>query len=123
MTDFVQHSPIAIRRYMEQIGNLSANELAKKSELPIEKVNSIIIDEKPILKLSELEKIAKTLFVPSIYLTNSELEYIPDIPKIIDHRNMNDVFNSSYAYQSVIREALKARSDYLYVLETMGKSH
>ncbi|MFH4130610.1 hypothetical protein WAI76_21755, partial [Acinetobacter baumannii] len=80
MTDFVQHSPIAIRRYMEQIGNLSANELAKKSELPIEKVNSIIIDEKPILKLSELEKIAKILFVPSIYLTNSELEYIPDIP-------------------------------------------
>lgn len=121
MTDFVQHSPIAIQRYMEQIGNLSANELAKKSELPIEKVNSIIIDEKPILKLSELEKIAKILFVPSIYLTNSELEYIPDIPKIIDHRNMNDVFNTSYAYQSVIREALKARSDYLYVLETMGE--
>ncbi|MFH4268454.1 hypothetical protein WAJ72_22980, partial [Acinetobacter baumannii] len=55
------------------------------------------------------------------YLTNSELEYIPDIPKIIDHRNMNDVFNTSYAYQSVIREALKARRDYLYVLETMGE--
>ncbi|MDC5526157.1 hypothetical protein NRA72_18830, partial [Acinetobacter baumannii] len=36
-------------------------------------------------------------------------------------RNMEDVFNSSYAYQAVLREAIKARNDYLYVLETMGE--
>lgn len=121
MTDFVQHSPIAIQRYMQQIGNISANELAKKSELPTEKIKNIISNETPILKLSELEQIAKILYVPSVYLTNSELAFSPDIPQIIDHRNMEDSLNSSYAYQAVIREALKARSDYLYVLETMGE--
>ena len=121
MTDLVQHSSIAMQRYIQQIGNLSANELAKKSELPTETIKSVIKDETPILKLSELERIAKILFVPSVYLTNSELEFTPDIPQIIDHRNMEDALNSSYAYQSVIREALKARNDYLYVLETLGE--
>ena len=121
MTDFVQHSPVAIQRYMQQVGNLSANELAKKSGLATEKVYTLLNDATPILKLSELEQIAKVLFVPSVYLTNDELEYTPEIPAIVDHRNMEDVFNSSYAYQAVLREAIKARNDYLYVLETMGE--
>ncbi|MFZ7791447.1 helix-turn-helix domain-containing protein [Acinetobacter lwoffii] len=121
MTDFVQHSPIAIKRYMEQIGILSANELAKKSGLPFQTIHNLLKNENPILKLSELEKIAQILFIPSVYLTDSNLEYKTNMPDIIDHRNMEDVFNSSYAYQSVIREALKARNDYLYVLETMGE--
>ena len=51
MTDFVQHSPIAIQRYMQQIGNLSANELAKKSGLASEKVYTLLNDVTPILKL------------------------------------------------------------------------
>lgn len=121
MTDFVQHSPIAIQRYMQQIGNLSANELAKKSGIVAEKIHTLLGDTTPILKLSELEQIAKVLYVPSVYLANSELEYKPDIPEIVDHRNMEDVFNSSYAYQAILREAIKARNDYLYVLETMGE--
>lgn len=121
MTDFVQHSPIAIQRYMQQIGNLSANELAKKSGIVAEKIHTLLSDTTPILKLSELEQIAKVLYVPSVYLVNSELEYKPDIPEIVDHRNMEDVFNSSYAYQAILREAIKARNDYLYVLETMGE--
>lgn len=121
MTDFVQHSPIAIQRYMQQIGNLSANELAKKSGIVAEKIYTLLGDTTPILKLSELEQIAKVLYVPSVYLVNSELEYKPDIPEIVDHRNMEDVFNSSYAYQAILREAIKARNDYLYVLETMGE--
>lgn len=121
MTDFVQHSPIAIKRYMEQIGILSANELAKKSGFSFQTISNLLSSESPTLKLSELEKIAQILFVPSVYLTDSNLEYKPDMPDIIDHRNMEDVLNSSYAYQSVIREALKARNDYLYVLETMGE--
>lgn len=121
MTDFVPHSHIAITRYMEQIGNLSANELAKKSDIPYETIKKLLNSDIPVLKLSELEKIAQVLFVPSVYLTDSNLEFKPDIPEIVDHRNMEDALNSSYAYQSVIREALKARNDYLYVLEMMGE--
>lgn len=121
MTDFVQHSPLAIQRYMEQIGMRSADELAKKSGLLLSTIQKLLDAETPILKLSELETIAQVLFVPCVYLTNSQLEYTPNLPQIIDHRNMEDAQNSSYAYQSVIREALKAREDYLYVLETMGE--
>jgi len=121
MTDFVQHSPIAIKRYMEQIGILSANELAKKSGFPFETISNLLSSENPTIKLSELEKIAQILFVPSVYLTDSNLNYKPDMPEIVDHRNMEDALNTTYAYQSVIREALKARNDYLYVLEMMGE--
>lgn len=120
MTSFIQHSPSAIRHYMEQIGNLSANELASKTDLKVSVIKQLLNEDTPVITLSELERIAQILFVPSVYLTTMETLYKPEIPQIVDHRNLENIGNSIYGYNAVLREALQARQDYIYLLETMG---
>lgn len=108
---------------MQQIGNLSAGELAQKlpSDISKAKIEQLLNSSMPVLKLSELEKIAQVLFVPSVYLTDENLVYQSEVPEIIDHRNLQDSGVSSYEYQAVIREALQARNDYIYVLQTLDQ--
>ncbi|MDS7931876.1 ImmA/IrrE family metallo-endopeptidase [Acinetobacter sp. V102_4] len=105
---------------MEQIGNLSANELATKSDLKLSVIKGLLSSVEPLITLSELERIAQVLFIPSVYLTTHEISFSPEIPDIVDHRNLENVGNSTYGYNSVIREAIQARQDYIYLLESMG---
>lgn len=119
MTNFIQHSPTALKSYMEQIGNLSANELATKTDLKLSIVKNLLNSATPLITLSELEKIAQVLYIPSVYLTTDKITYHPDIPNIIDHRNQENIENSSYGYNAVVREALKARQDYIHLIEAM----
>lgn len=120
MTNFIQHSPTALKSYMQQIGNLSANELASKTELKLSVVKNLLSSPNPLITLSELERIAQVLFVPSVYLTTTEIKFKPEVPEIVDHRNLENIGNSTYGYNSVIREAVQARQDYIYLLESMG---
>jgi Zn-dependent peptidase ImmA (M78 family) len=105
---------------MEQIGNLSANELATKADLKLSIVKNLLDSNEPLITLSELERIAQVLFIPSVYLTTNEIKFNPEIPEIVDHRNLENIENSAYGYNSVIREALQARQDYIFLLESMG---
>lgn len=120
MTNFIQHSPSALKSYMEQIGNLSANELATKTDLKLSVVKKLLDSNEPLITLSELERIAQVLFIPSVYLTTNEIKFNPEIPEIVDHRNLENIENSTYGYNSVIREAVQARQDYIFLLESMG---
>lgn len=119
MANFIQHSPKALISYMDQIGGLSANELASKSELKLSTIKELLISSQPVVTLSELERIAQVLFVPSVYLTTSDDIYVPEIPEIVDHRNQENINNSTYGYNAVVREALKARQDYIHLIESM----
>lgn len=119
MANFIQHSPKALISYMDQIGGLSANELAYKSELKLSTIKELLISNQPVVTLSELERIAQVLFVPSVYLTTSDDIYVPEIPEIVDHRNQENINNSTYGYNAVVREALKARQDYIHLIESM----
>lgn len=104
---------------MDQIGGLSANELAYKSELKLSTIKELLISNQPVITLSELERIAQVLFVPSVYLTTTDDIYVPEIPEIVDHRNQENINNSTYGYNAVVREALKARQDYIDLIESM----
>lgn len=119
MTNFIQHSPTALISYMDQIGGLSANELAYKSELKLSTIKELLTSNQPVITLSELERIAQVLFVPSVYLTTSDEMYVPEVPEIVDHRNLENIGNSTYSYNAVVREAIQARQDYIHLIESM----
>ncbi|MDC5262802.1 helix-turn-helix transcriptional regulator, partial [Acinetobacter baumannii] len=71
----VRHSTNALVRYMADM-NISVDELARLSKIADSKIKKALEpDEGAIFKLSQLEKIAKVLYVPTVYLTTDKHIY------------------------------------------------
>lgn len=119
MNTLVPHASQALRYYRDQVF-LSVDELAKKTAVSANKIQEAEQSDTPIFKLSQLEKIAKALFVPAIDLCLDELN-TKNLPAIVDFRNNPDLSLHSYSYQSIIHEAYEQRENYLLVLQTLDE--
>lgn len=117
MSTLVPHASQALRYYREQIF-LSVDELAQKTNISSNRIEKAEQSDTPIFKLSQLEKIAKILFVPVIDLCLDELSP-KNLPTIVDFRNNPDLSLDSYSYQSVIHEAYQQRENYVLVLQAL----
>lgn len=121
MSNLVRHSASALRRYRKEI-SISLDDLARKSGISFGKLAKAEEEDKPIFKLSQLESIARLLFVPAVYLTTNEFIYTHSMPNLVDFRNKNDISEKEYEYKSLIREFCNTRDNYIYVLESIGES-
>lgn len=116
----VEHSPLALKRYMSDM-DLSADTLARLTNISANKIIQALQDNK-IFKLSQLENIARILYVPTVYLTISDIFFEKDIPAIIEFRNQSDIPDderSRYKERALVEEFLLARKDYLSVIEAL----
>lgn len=117
MSTFVAHCAETLRFYREQVC-LPVDELARKTGIVASKIQLAEQNNTPILKLSQLEKIAKALFVPAVDLC-LEQPTAKNIPNIVDFRNNPELPLQSYNYLSIIHEAYEQRENYLLVLDTL----
>ncbi|OAV09299.1 hypothetical protein AO377_1216 [Moraxella catarrhalis] len=121
MAKYIQHSPLAVRHYREQIG-LSTGFLAKKSGIAqstIEKGER----QNQAFNYGQIQKLAKCLFVPDFYLLS---EHIQDsiIPEAVDHRNFNLLDRTEdleYSSQKALHELMDNRNNLLYTYESLDE--
>lgn len=113
----VEHSPIALQRYMSDM-NLSADELANLTKISITKIHKAL-ECSSVFKLSQLQKIAEILFLPTVYLTTSDFEFTRNAPPIIEFRNHNDIPDEKYKENALIQEFCSVRDNYLSLMETL----
>ncbi|WP_435931438.1 ImmA/IrrE family metallo-endopeptidase [Moraxella bovoculi] len=122
MADYIQHSPLAVRHYREQIG-LSREFLAKKSDIALSTLEK---GEQQNLAFSynQIQKLAKFLFVPDFYLLTDQIQD-NGIPETVDHRNINPLDNSEdleYKSQKALHELIDNRNNLIYTFESMDES-
>ncbi|MDC5160914.1 XRE family transcriptional regulator [Acinetobacter baumannii] len=117
----VRHSTNALVRYMADM-NISVDELARLSKIADSKIKKALEpDEGAIFKLSQLEKIAKVLYVPTVYLTTDKHIYKRDTPELIEHRNKFDISENKYKYQALIEEFSLVRQNYISIKEALNE--
>lgn len=115
----VTHSPKSLSHYRQQM-SLSVDLLAKKSKTNLRKV-IIGETESEVFTIRQLENIAKTLVVPTYYLTLDTV-YDKNIPEYIDHRNYSDKNTDdedSYELNKLISEVYKDRENLLYIYDAI----
>lgn len=118
----VTHSPKALIHYRQQM-SLSVDLLAKKSNTNLKKV-LIGETESEVFTVKQLESIAKTLILPTYYLTMDKV-YSKNIPKYIDHRNYSDKNSDDedlYELNKLISEVYKDRENLLHVYDAIEES-
>lgn len=118
----VTHSPKALSHYRKQM-SLSVDLLAKKSNTNLKKV-LIGETESEVFTVKQLESIAKTLILPTYYLTMDKV-YNRNIPKYIDHRNYSDKNADDedlYELNKLISEVYKDRENLLHVYDAIEES-
>ena len=118
----VTHSPKALSHYRKQM-SLSVDLLAKKSNTNLNKV-LIGETESEVFTVKQLESIAKTLILPTYYLTMDKV-YNKNIPKYIDHRNYSDRNAGDedlYELNKLISEVYKDRENLLHVYDAIEES-
>ncbi|MEN8626481.1 ImmA/IrrE family metallo-endopeptidase [Psychrobacter proteolyticus] len=118
----VTHSPKALTHYRKQM-SLSVDLLAKKSNTNLKKV-LIGETESEVFTVKQLESIAKTLILPTYYLTMDKV-YSKNIPKYIDHRNYSDKNSDDedlYELNKLISEVYKDRENLLHVYDAIEES-
>ena len=118
----VTHSPKALIHYRKQM-SLSVDLLAKKSNTNL---NKVIIGEteSEVFTVKQLESIAKTLILPTYYLTMDKV-YSKNIPKYIDHRNYSDKNSDDedlYELNKLISEVYKDRENLLHVYDAIEEN-
>lgn len=117
----ITHSPKAYSHYRGQL-SLSGELLAKKTNIPLEKIEKAQNPEvDTIFTFNQLKKIAEVLLVPEFFLLSDNLQ-TADIPKLIDHRNQSDINDEELEYQlnKVVREVTKIREDLVYTYECIN---
>ncbi len=118
----VTHSPKALIHYRKQM-SLSVDLLAKKSNTNLKKV-LMGETESEVFTVKQLESIAKTLILPTYYLTMDKV-YSKNIPKYIDHRNYSDKNSDDedlYELNKMISESYKDRENLLHVYDAIEES-
>lgn len=113
----VEHSPVALKRYMSDM-HLSADELANLTKISVTKVHKALEDV-CVFKLSQLEKIAEILFVPTVYLTTDDFTFNRNTPNVIEFRNQNDIPEEKYKENALIQEFCSVRDNYLSLMESL----
>lgn len=121
MANYIQHSPLAVRHYREQIG-LSREFLAKKLDIALSTLEK---GEQQNLAFSynQIQKLAKFLFVPDFYLLTDQIQD-NDIPETVDHRNINPFDNSEdleYKSQKALHELIDNRNNLIYAFESLDE--
>ena len=117
----VTHSPIALSHYRQQM-SLSVNLLAKKSGTNLKKIIKGE-SESEVFTLNQLERIAKTLVLPTYYLTLDTI-YDKSVPKYIDYRNYSDKHNDDedvYELNKLISEVYKDRENLLHIYDAIDE--
>lgn len=115
----VKHSVRALNRYMAEM-NLSAEELARLSKIADSKIFKALVSDE-VFKLSQLEKISKILYVPTVYLTTDKFIFNRDAPKLVEHRNKLDISENKYKYQALIEEFSQVRKSYISVKDALDE--
>lgn len=115
----VEHSPVALQRYMTDM-NLSADELAYLVGISNNKINNAL-EQNNIFKLSQLEKIAKILYVPTVYLTTDEVFYERNNPEIVEFRNQINIPQNKYKENALIQEFCSVRDNFISVIESLDE--
>lgn len=118
----VTHSPKALSHYRQQM-SLSVDLLAKKSGTNYKKVLKGEL-ESEVFTVKQLESIAKTLVLPTYYLTLNAI-YDKNIPEYIDHRSYSDKNSDDedvYELNKLISEVYKDRENLLYVYDAIDES-
>lgn len=118
----VTHSPKALSHYRKQM-SLSVDLLAKKSNTNLKKV-LMGESESEVFTIKQLESIAKTLVLPTYYLTMDTV-YNKNIPKYIDHRNYSNKSSDDedlYELNKLISEVYKDRENLLHVYDVIEES-
>ena len=118
--ELVKHSPSALKHYMTDMF-ISADELALKTNISIKKIIQSMETEDKIFKLSQLQKIAEKLFVPTVYLSTTKFIFNRDEPELTEFRNIEDFSEFSYKDRALIQEVCKVRGDYLSILDSLGE--
>lgn len=117
----ITHSPKAYSHYRGQL-SLSGELLARKTKIPLDKIEKAQNPEMDtIFTFNQLKRIADVLLVPDFFLLSDNLQ-TADIPRLIDHRNQDDINDEEIEYQlnKVIREVTKIREDLLYTYECIN---
>lgn len=117
--ELVRHSPNALLRYMTDM-NLSASALANLTKISENKINNAL-EEFEVFKLSQLEKIAKFLFVPTVYLTTDEFFYERNMPDIIEYRNQVDIPEEKYKENALVQEFCEVRNNFISVMYSLNE--
>lgn len=102
--------------------SLSGELLARKTKIPLDKIEKAQNPEMDtIFTFNQLKRIADVLLVPDFFLLSDNLQ-TADIPRLIDHRNQDDINDEEIEYQlnKVIREVTKIREDLLYTYECIN---
>lgn len=115
----VRHSNQALERYMADM-SISADDLTRLTKIAESKIYKALEGEN-VLRLSQLEKIAKVLFVPTVYLTTDQFTFQRDRPQVIEHRNQEDISENEYRYLALIEEFSQVRQSYISVKEAMDE--
>ena len=115
----VDHSPIALQRYMTDM-NLSADELASLAGISNNKISKAL-EESTIFRLGQLEKIAKILYVPTVYLTTHDFVYERNNPEIIEFRNQINIPEERYKENALVQEFCLVRENYISVVESLDE--
>ncbi|MFW1644988.1 XRE family transcriptional regulator [Acinetobacter guillouiae] len=118
--ELVKHSSIALMRYMTDM-NISAADLAKKTGISENKIDSVLSTDEKVLKLSQLQKIAEKLFVPTVYLSTDSFIYERTQPELTEFRNLENFVENSYRDKALIQEFCAVRSNYLTVLDSLDE--
>lgn len=117
----VRHSNTALQRYMADM-KVSVDELARLTKIADSKLTkALTANEESVFKLSQLEKIAKALYVPTVYLTTDQYVYQRDTPELIEHRNKFDISENKYKYQALIEEFSLVRQNYVSIKEALDE--
>lgn len=118
----VTHSPKALNHYRKQM-SLSVDLLAKKSNTNLKKALMGEV-ESEVFTVKQLESIAKTLVIPTHYLTMDKV-YNRNIPEYIDHRNYSDKNSNDedlYELNKLISEVYKDRENLLHVYDVIEET-
>ncbi|OOS03251.1 Zn-dependent peptidase ImmA, M78 family [Moraxella cuniculi DSM 21768] len=122
MANYIQHSPLAVRHYREQIG-LSREFLAKKLDIALSTLEKGEQQDRAF-SYNQIQKLAKFLFVPDFYLLTDQIQD-NDIPETVDHRNINPFDDSEdleYKSQKALHELIDNRNNLIYAFESLDES-
>lgn len=115
----VEHSHIALQRYMTDM-SLSADELAYLTGISNNKITKAL-EENNVFKLSQLENIAKALYVPTVYLTTHDFFYERNNPELIEFRNQVNISEDKYKENALVQEFCLVRDNYISVIESLDE--
>lgn len=118
--ELVPHSSIALKRYMTDMC-ISADELASKTSISKNKIVRSLERDDKVFRITQLQKIAEKLYVPTIYLSTANFVFEREQPELKEFRNLEDFSEASYRDRALIQEICSIRTDYLSVLDSLGE--